>query len=337
MQLVMLSARPQVADETMLHIRHFMPWVGDLLVVCPTAQAKSFGALERATVVTDEELLGLTANAVADLDHMTRNFMLRGALVRHAAADAEFLMADDDNRPLKAVGLDGFRTAEGLDRCFYFYDLDAWPGVSTPFDDGQHDLAQLLGYLGVERLAFASHMPQLIRKDVMSAAWDEVEALTDRRRICEWGLYFNLGRARRPELFADPEPFRTLCWPQYPHEWPAWVTPSDYAFENFYEDLYRPGHLFEGIPTALDPERVERHNVEKILRWSEFGRRVARLDFPDDVANPWTGDSVARKASFGVLRGLRKAYDYVALDERARLTELQGTVARLEEELRRRR
>ena len=337
MQLVMLSARPKVAAETMLHVRHFMPWIGDVVVVCPEALAAAFDSIDRAEVVTDETLLGTTSTGITALDHTTRNFVLRGALASHPAVADEFLMTDDDYRPLKPIGLDGFRTPEGLDRSFYFYDLGAWPGASTPFDDGQHDVGQLLSYLGVDRLAFASHMPQIVRKDLMAAAWAEVESLTDRRRLCEWALYFNLGRARRPEMFADPEPFRTLCWPQYPHEWPAWVAPSDYAFENFYPDLYSPGHLFDGIPTALDPEHVERHNVEKILRWSEFGRRVARLDFPDDVANPWTGDSIARKASFGVLRGLRKAYDYVALDERARITELQGTVARLEDELRRRR
>jgi hypothetical protein len=107
------------------------------------------------------------------------------------------------------------------------------------------------------------------------------------------------------------------------------------VFENFYPQLYEPGHLFAGLPTALDPDGAERTNVEKSLRWSRFGRRSARLEFPDGVANPWTAGSPLRKAGFGVLRRLQHAFDYVALDQRTRTTELQGRVARLEEDLRR--
>lgn len=329
MQIVMLSARPDVAAETLEHIRHFMPWTADVVIVAPARLVGAFAAIERATVLTDEELLGRSTAEIATLDHMTRNFELRGAVARRGGVATEFLMCDDDHRPLKAVGLDEFRTEDGRDRSFYFYDLSRWPGNETPFDEGQHNAAELLGYLGYDRLAFGSHMPQLIRRDLLVEAWDVAQRLTDRRQICEWALYFNIARARHPELFADPEPFRTLCWPQYPHEWPWWVTPDDFAFENFYPELYAPGHLFAGLPTHLDAEQVERHNVEKILRWSAFGRRVARLDFPDDIVNPWTSGSATRRASFGVLRGLRKAYDYVSLDDRARITELQGEVDRL--------
>ena len=38
-------------------------------------------------------------------------------------------------------------------------------------------------------------------------------------------------------------------------------------------------------------------------------------------------------AAFGILRRIRKAYDYVALPERDQLAELQGAVRRLETEV----
>jgi hypothetical protein len=62
---------------------------------------------------------------------------------------------------------------------------------------------------------------------------------------------------------------------------------------------------------------------------------VAHLDVPTDVANPWTKGSTTRRAAFGMLRRARQAYDYVSMEDHARITELSGAVARLHDELRR--
>ena len=112
--------------------------------------------------------------------------------------------------------------------------------------------------------------------------------------------------------------------------------PPEYAFENFYPELYRPGHLFDGLPTALDPALAERHAFEKMLRWYRFDLDAGRLDFPTDVANPWlgeagTGAGRARRAFFSALRPMRKAYEYLAMEERTQLSELAGAISRLEQ------
>ncbi len=334
MQIVLLSTRPHVLAETWAHIRHFMPWADRALVIAPARVAPAFALSGDVTVLTDEDLTGFSSLELAAMDHMTRNFTIRGALGVHDSVDDEFVMCDDDARPLKPVDPSFFRR-DGRDRCFYFYDLDAWPGDDTPFDAGQHNVRELLAYLGYERLAYGSHMPQLIRKAYLAEAWALARRLTHHAALCEWALYFNVARALHPDDFCDPEPFRTLCWPQYPGEWAWWVRPPEYVFENFYPELYRPGHLFDGIPTALDPDAAERHSVEKVLRWSSFGRRVERLEFPRDIVNPWTGTSSARRAAFGVLRRAQQAFGYVSFSQRHRITELQGTVARLDDELRR--
>jgi hypothetical protein len=334
MQLVTITTRPDVLAESWAHLSHFMPWADHAVVVAPASVAGSVDQSGDVVVITDEELVGPIGAGLASLDHMSRNFTLRGALAHHPAIEDEFLMADDDHRPLKPVAETFFRDGD-RHRCFYFYDLNEWPGTSTPFDEGQHHAAELLGYLGYGHLAFGSHMPQLIRKELIAEAWARAAELTDRRDLCEWSLYANVGRALHPELFCDPQPFTTLCWPQYPGEWPWWVRPSEFVFENHHPELYGPGHLFEGLPTALDPDRVERDNVEKIFRWSALGRRVAQLDVPRDLANPWTKGSPGRRAAFGMLRRARQAYDYVSMEDHARITELSGAVARLHDELRR--
>lgn len=335
MQLVTLTSRPDVLVETLTHLRHYMPWIDEVVVVAPETQRSRLERVDGLTVISDEELSGLPTPKLAALDHMSRNFTLRGGLGSHAAVADEFLMADDDHRPLKPVAESFFLDDAGRHRGYYFYDLDEWQGSSTPFDLGQHQARELLGYLGYDRLAYGSHMPQVIHKPILAEVWDLVARLTDARALCEWTMYFNAGRALHPDAFCDPQPFRTLAWPQYPNEWPWWVRPPEYVFENFYPDLYAPGHLFAGLPTTLDPPRAERVNVEKILRWSNLGRRVANLDFPADVTNPWTRDSRARRGAFGVLRRLRQAYGYVAMDDSARLTEISGSIRRLEDEVRR--
>jgi len=126
-----------------------------------------------------------------------------------------------------------------------------------------------------------------------------------------------------------------MCWPRLPHEWPFWVRPEELVFENFYPDLYEAGQLFDGLPTALDPEHAERHAFEKMRRWYRFDLDAGRLRFPEDVTNPWLGEAGtasgrARRLFFKALRPARRAYEYVALEERTRLAELAGAVDRLE-------
>lgn len=333
MQLVTLSTRPGILAETWAHVRHFMPWVDHLVVIAPERLAAQFVGEDR-TVLSDEAVTGRSSGELLALDHTERNFTIRGGLANCAEIDDVFLMSDDDYRPLKPVAPDLYLEGD-RHRGFYFYDLDAWTGASTTFDDGQHHARELLGYLGYERLAYASHMPQILRKAHLAEAWELADRLSPTRSLCEWAWYFNVARALHPGAYTEPAPFLTLCWPQYPNEWPWWVRPSEYVFENHYPELYRDGHLFAGLPTALDPGHAERHNVEKILRWADLGRRTARLDFPTDVVNPWTRQSAVRRLAFGLLRPLRKVYDYVSMPDRTRLTELSGTVARLEDDLRR--
>lgn len=338
MQIVYLSNRPEVLAGTWAHTRHFMPWVDRAVVSVPEAARPAFDHLTTlgVDVVTDETVTGLSASTLAACNHVERNVTIRRALVeRSGLVDDAFLLADDDYRPIKPVGRSFFGD-DRRDVGYFSYDLAAWPGDETDFDAAQHITHQALAYWAFPHLSYGAHMPQLMRRDLWAEAFERFDRLTDRPMVCEWTLYFNVGQAVHPERFAEPQPFQTMCWPQYVHEWPWWVRPDAYAFENFYPDLYRDGHLFEGLATTLEEATAERTNFEKLLRWSRQGRKTAALDFTDDVANPWTDQSIMRRASFTVLRRMRKAYDYLSLEDRTAIVELTGAVARLEEELKRR-
>lgn len=340
MQIVYLSDRPDVLAETWAHVRHFMPWIDHGVVSLPASRASACvddrfrDRLDGLVVVTDEELTGLTQDELSVLDHVRRNVTIRRALIeRTDLVEGAFVLSDDDYRPIRPVDREFFGDDCG-DIGYFSYDLAVWPGDSTDFDEAQHVTHQAMAYLGFPHLSYGAHMPQLMRKDLWRSAFSRFDRLTDDPMVCEWTLYFNVGLATAAERFAEPRPFQTLCWPQYANEWPWWVRPASFAFENFYPELYSAGHLFSGLTTSIEPDTAERTNFEKLLRWSRFGQRSAALDFPADIANPWTQDSSVRKATFSALRRLRKAYDYLSLEDRSAMVELSGTVARLEHELR---
>jgi len=324
-QIAYLSARPDVLAQTHAYVRHFMPWLTKVVVVTPRRTAKAVTALgselsSELTVLTDEELLEPGTDP-SGLDHQMRNLLLRVALCRSGTVDEVFLCADDDYRPLKAVSRDRFvRTdADGRERLagFTFYDLLDWTADATDFDRGQQNTLQVLAYLGAEQRAYASHMPQAIDKAVFLEAVAMARRVAPTISLCEWSVYGNLGRQLAPERFAPPEPYLTLAWPEYPNQWRRAVVPHEYAFENFYPQLYEPGHLFAGLPTALDPTRVEQDAVEKLLRWRRLDLAIRRLDVPADIVSPWTTSSRLRRAYFRALRPARKTMDLLMLGERA--------------------
>ena len=319
-QIAYLSVHPPVLIETLGYVRAFMPWLTDVVVVTPRRLMSSFTDLDPTlTVIADEDLVDSSIDLAA-LDHQTRNYLLRVGLCRLGAVDDLFMSSDDDYRPMKPLSADRFvRPGAGGGQLvgYTFYDLVNWTYDTSEFDRGQHNTLQILAYLGAEQRSYASHMPQAIDRDLMRRAADVVTRVAPGVPVCEWAVHFNLGRQLEPERFAPAEPYLTLGWPQYPNEWRRAIVPREYAFENFYPDMYEPRHLYAGIPTAFDADRVEPDFVEKLMRWRRLDMAVRRLDMPRDITVPWTGDSRLRRAYFKALRPARKTVDYLLLSERA--------------------
>jgi hypothetical protein len=344
MQIAFLSNRPAVLAETLGHVRHFMPWVTEAVVLAPAKAHAPLTDLSAATVgdglaltlVDESELLTDAERSRLGTAHAAHNAVLRRALVERGPLEDRFLQSDDDYRPLKPVGPDFF-VEDGTGRMvtYAYYDLALWRRDETSFDRAQHATYLALQYLGAGHLSFASHMPQVLDRALTVDAYAAADRLTDSTEFCEWTLPIGYAQLTDPEQFVEPEAFTTMCWPRLPHEWPFWVRPEELVFENFYPDLYGPGQLFDGLPTALDPDQAERHAFEKMRRWYRFDLDAGRLKFPEDVSNPWLGEAGtasgrARRLFFKALRPARRAYEYVALEERTRLAELAGAVDRLE-------
>ena len=146
-------------------------------------------------------------------------------------------MLDDDHLPLGPVGLDAFLSETGEMYAHYFYDLIQWHHGASEFDDVQRATADALVPAGLELLAYASHQPQLIDKQLLreAVAWAAQEPW--RPALCAWATYFNHSVTRLPTLFHK-RAFRTLNWPVDPGDWSHAYEPADPLFESYSVDSY---------------------------------------------------------------------------------------------------
>ena len=328
MQIVYLSARPDLLAETLDHVDHFAPFVDGVVVVAPAALADRFP--EGVVVLSDEEVSGRSPADLAAMAHTSRNYLLRTSVVAHDAIDDVFIMSDDDSRPLVPIDEETFLDGDRFRRR-WFHSMTGWRRLNSEFDESILATGTILRQMGYDHpLSFACHMPQVIDKALYADVARRFAPFADRYPLEEWSTYFTVAPDLAPGRFAEPEPFATLGWPQYPGEWPHQVAPGRFLFENHHPEMHEPGGLYDGLPTACDPDTVDATNLEKIMRWNRLDIQVRELAFPDDVDQPWTTGSAGRRLAFQGLRAARRAYRYVALDDRSRMTELEGRVDRLE-------
>lgn len=336
-QIVYLSNRPDVLAETLPYVRHFLPWLTDVVVLGPADTVRSLAGLPGVTGLAEGDLLA--AGESPPGGHSARNAWLRRLLAERGPLHEVFVQSDDDYRPLRPVPEADFVDPAGRLVSYACYDLALWRRNESTFDQVQHASYLAMSQWGGEHLMYASHLPQAIDRALQVEAFAAASALAPDGAFCEWSLPLNHGRLVAPERFAPPRTFRTICWPRYPHEWPYWRRPTDLAFENFHPELYAPGGLFAGLDTGLDTAHPERQAFAKLQRWYGFDLDAGRLRFPAGVDDPWRAGTgaggIARRRFFDTARRLRRLWEYVALEERTQLLELAGSLealaARLEQ------
>lgn len=276
MQIVYISNRPETAVETLGHVAGLMPFVTQAVVVCPAALIDRFRAPAPPEVVVLDEAIVLgerRARFEATSDHQARNWLLRASLARSGEIREEFIMSDDDSRPLVEIPLDRYKES-GRYHSYYFYDLAKWRPRATDYDVGQHRTRALLAGEGLPTLSYSSHMPQILSKRILAevVSWFEEKSGGELWPVDEWSLYFNYAQRRYPALFHPPRPFRTLCWPALPTDWEYDVRPPAFELENFYPHLYQEGGIFAGIPRRFDAREQPSRTRMKIERRQELQR-----------------------------------------------------------------
>lgn len=323
MQIVYISNRPEILRGTLSSVLRYMPFVKAAVLVVPRNAQQNFSYasdLLPVEFIHDESLV----NAVhTRLDHQARDYLLRTSLSEQSSISEEFIMSDDDYRPIAPVDLSFFKS-DGKYRSYYFYDLCDWVFDDTEFDRGQHNTCQLLRYLGYPHLSYASHMPQIICKDLLRAARDRFAPYSGELSLCEWATYFNHAHRHHPELFLPPEPYKTLCWPACVTCWPRAIEPDEYVFENFSPDLYARNRPFHHI----DPEHPDDRDIrfDKVLAWHRHELSVLHGRSVDT-------DTALRRIFYRLLRPLRRLEDVLWLRERSQLMQLNNRLKRIENQV----
>lgn len=271
MQIVYISNRPEIFAETLEHVALFMPFIDNALVCVPDLLCEQFQKLDTAfpvlviaesALLSNKELSGLRG-----LDHQRRNYLLRSRLVASADVNAEFIMSDDDARPLKSIELNQYHKNNRYRR-YFFYDLAFWNSNQTEFDAGQISTCVVLEYENLEHLSYASHMPQIIDKELFIEAADFFKPHAKNHALCEWSTYFNYAACKHPDRFHEPEAFMTLCWPEHPLAWKLFIEPQAYLFENYTPSLYSGNHVFDAQwNKQKNLDEVKAINIEKLIRW----------------------------------------------------------------------
>ncbi len=285
MQIVYISNRPEIASDTVDGVEALMPFIDEAVIVCPADQRQRFqrgGGRLTVSVIAEDELLGdLRSSFFQSADHQIKNWLLRASLPNLADLGDEYLMSDDDSRPLMEIPRELFVEA-GCHHAFFTHDLERWQARETDYDAGQHQTHEVLSKRGYPTLSYSAHMPQIIDKTLYAEVVSELDDEISRGlALDEWSVYFNVARSRHPDSFHPPRPFETLCWPALPTDWETGARPAGFRFENFYSPLYGPGALFDGIPPGFDSAAHAEHAAEKIRRRTAvqkvYDSQVARL------------------------------------------------------------
>ena len=304
-QMVLISARPPALGQTLRHVARFMPWISEAVVACPGRLMDEMEREARAVPVrllSDEAVTGSSPEELAAMEHAPRNMVLLEGLIGSDVVAPTFVMSDDDYRPMIPIDASFFGD-DDRHRLYFSYDLERWVSEGTSFDDAQLATRDALVSLGLPLRSYAAHMPQVIDRDLWRASAAVAGDVTT-AAVCQWSFYGNWAPAQDPGRFLDPQPYETLCWPQWPGQWRRDVVPPRYSFENHHPEMYGDTSLFTGLPTEPVDEPESLRDT-KVSRWHDAERHIERLEFHRVPGNPWT-TSTLRRIYHGGRRLLRR-------------------------------
>lgn len=274
-------------NETIKSVIQFCPFITKFLIVCPEKDKallnlnyndKSFD------FIFDDEI------EVKNTNHAYYNYHLRTKAALSDKLDCEFIMSDDDYRPLRPINLDYYKKDEKYNS-YYFYDLEYWPNVKSSYDQCLNWTYKVLLSANYPTLAFSSHMPQIVNKEIYLEAARSFKSVSYGSSLCDWSTYFNYAIYHYPELFNEPLPYASLNWPDYHGIWPRYVINTDYYFENYYPFLYDKNDLYEALEAvsnkgnweALLEIKIQKVNSfweDGILPYMSYRRGLFRVFYP---------------------------------------------------------
>ena len=318
LQFVFISIDIDNIIGTIKAIDKYIDFVDSYIIVTRVDMIDRFNGIKsihKITLIDENSILDSVDN-FKDMDHQSKNWILRASILKIDILQDQFIMLDDDNRPLKNIPIDHY-IKDGKYRCYYYYDLDRWYNYSTEYDLGQHSTRELLSYEGFERLSYSSHKPQVIDKKIFQEVVDRYYHLALKMPIDEWSIYFNYAIDRYPNLF-EKRVFDVLNWPDHPDRWDLIYEPREYNFENYYPHMYESS-LFANNPNLSSGEKIA-------LKQKEYEpyRKPLMLSKNADLSN--SKYHIFRHACMKFTNAKEKIYIY---DMPTHITAPQGSIVKI--------
>ncbi len=255
LQFVFISIDIDNIRDTIQLVDKYMDFVDSYLIITSEnmyQQFKDIASKYEITVINENSILDEDISTFKKRDHQTKNWILRSSLLKIDFLQDQFIMLDDDNRPLKNIVIDHF-IEDGKYNAYYYYDLLEWHHYTSDYDFGQHNTRRLLKNDGLGLLSYSSHKPQIINKNIFQEVVDKYYAIGLEEPIDEWSIYFNYAISKYPYLFTKKK-FDVLNWPDHPSSWEWAYIPDRYNFENYYAKLYTDG-IFKGDSNLTAEEK----------------------------------------------------------------------------------
>jgi len=240
LQFVFISIDKNNLIGTIKEIDKNISFVKEYIIVTKKEFIKDFKTIKsknKISIINENNILGKYAENFEKRDHVSKNWILRCSLLNIDFLDDEFIMLDDDNRPLKKINIEHF-IKDNKYNAYYFYDLLEWNCFNTDYDIGQHNMKKILDNEGYELLSYSSHKPQIINKKIFKEMVDKYFQIGLKLPIDEWSMYFNYAISTYPFLFNKIK-YDTLNWPSHPSNWIQMYIPNKYEFENFYNTNFQ--------------------------------------------------------------------------------------------------
>jgi glycosyltransferase involved in cell wall biosynthesis len=240
LQFVFISIDKHNLEGTIKAVDKYVDFVKEYIIVTQPKLIKEFQSIKssnKITIIDENLILKEHKNGFSKRDHVTKNWLLRTSLVNLDILEDEFIMLDDDNRPLKDINIEKFIAKDGTYNAFYFYTMLDWHYLNSDYDFGQLSMKTILSEHNYELLSYSSHSPQIINKKIFKEMKEKFFDIGLKQPIDEWSIYFNYAVSTYPALF-NKKRFETLSWPANPTDWETIIEPEEYVFENYYKELY---------------------------------------------------------------------------------------------------
>lgn len=256
-QMVFLSVHPERLDLALQSVRANLGFIDRIVVLTKPEAREAIAAVaarhfQEAVVLTDDAVAGGDLPA----DHQARNTWLRKRLYAQPAIEANFLAADEDSLALRPLDRAYYQSGETHTGYYFQEDMATWLAGSpapTSFDWGIRNVWRALAEAAYPTRAYASHMPQIVNKSLITEIFDRFVTSRDAPPYDEWSLYFNVAAQLYPHHFTA-KPYGALGWPMRPGDWLPELEPLDPAFENYYPQNYEAaeGGMFAGLKPLSD-------------------------------------------------------------------------------------